>query len=332
MPAPLAVTMGEPAGIGGEILLKAWATHGPSTAVFFAIDSPARLSRIAARFGIACPIVPIANAADATAAFARGLPVLDLEMDVSGADLGHPDPATGLAVIAAIDRAVALVRDGAAGGIVTNPIQKAVVQAAGFAFPGHTEYLGHLASTTPVMMLAVPGLRVIPVTVHLSIAQVPGALTTDAIVAHGRIVAAALRSDFGISRPRLAVAALNPHGGEAGTMGDEELRIIAPAVAALRADGLAVQGPAPADTLFHAGARGGFDAALCMYHDQALIPLKTIDFANGVNVTLGLPFVRTSPDHGTALDIAPRGVADPSSLIAAIAMAAEMSSRRAGTT
>lgn len=326
--------MGEPAGIGGEILLKAWARRIDTGPVFFAIDSSARLDRIAARFGIACPVVPIADVADAGKAFAKGLPVLELEVlepngDLATAELGRLDPATGPAVIAAIDRAVALARDGSAGGLVTNPIHKANLQSAGFAYPGHTEYLGHLAGATPVMMLAVPGLRVIPVTIHLPLAAVAAALTTDGIVAHGRIAAAALRKDFGIANPRLAVAALNPHAGESGTMGDEEQRIIAPAVAALRADGLSVAGPAPADTLFHAAARTQFDVALCMYHDQALIPLKTIDFASGVNVTLGLPFVRTSPDHGTALDIATQGIADPTSLIAAIAMAADMSARRA---
>ncbi len=330
MPAPLAVTMGEPAGIGGEILLKAWARRTDRTPVFFAIDSAARLESIAVRFGIPCPVAPIKDPKDAAAIFNRALPVLDLGMDLSAAALGTPTPQTASAVIAAIDRAVALVKAGAASGFVTNPIQKSVLQGAGFAYPGHTEYLGHLANAMPVMMLAVPGLRVIPVTIHLPIAAVPAALTTKAIVQHGRIAAAALRRDFGIAKPRIAVAALNPHGGEAGTMGTEEQTVIVPAIEELRAEGIAVTGPAPADTLFHAGAREHFDLALCMYHDQALIPLKTIDFAGGVNVTLGLPFVRTSPDHGTALDIAAKGAADPSSVIAAIAMAAEMSARRAG--
>ena len=329
MPAPLAVTMGEPAGIGGEILLKAWARRTDRTPVFFAIDSVARLEAIATRFGIPCPVTAIKNVKDAAAVFNRALPVLDRGVDLSAATLGTPTPTTAAAVIAAIDRAVALVKAGDASGFVTNPIQKSVLQSAGFAYPGHTEYLGHLADATPVMMLAVPGLRVIPVTVHLRLAAVATALTTKAIVQHGRIAAAALRRDFGIAKPRIAVAALNPHGGEAGTMGDEEHTIIMPAIDELRAEGIAVSGPAPADTLFHADARAHFDLALCMYHDQALIPLKTIDFAGGVNVTLGLPFVRTSPDHGTALDIAAKGVADPSSLIAAIAMAAEMSARRA---
>jgi 4-hydroxythreonine-4-phosphate dehydrogenase len=328
MPAPLAVTMGEPAGIGGEIVLKAWVGKRPATP-FFVIDSPARLKAIAARFNIACPVTAIAAPAEAASAFAAGLPVLSLP-GADDAELGRPDARTAKTVIASIDRAVALVREGKAAGMVTNPIQKAVLQGAGFTYPGHTEYLGHLANAVPVMMLAVPGLRVVPVTVHLPLAQVAKALTTEAIVEHGRITATALRRDFGIARPRIAVAALNPHAGEAGVMGDEESRVIGPAIAALKANGLDIAGPAPADTLFHPAARTQFDAALCMYHDQALIPLKTIDFAGGVNVTLGLPFVRTSPDHGTALDIATRGVADPSSLIAAINLAADMSARRAG--
>jgi 4-hydroxythreonine-4-phosphate dehydrogenase len=329
MPTPLAVTMGEPAGIGGEILLKAWTRRQPGEPAYFAIDRAARLAGIAARFAIPCPVISIKTAAEAAAAFPRGLPVLDLGRPAQESELGRPDPRAGAAVVAAIDRAVALARAGEAGGLVTNPIHKATLQRAGFAFPGHTEYLGHLASAAPAMMLAVPGLRVVPVTVHLPLAQVSAALTTAAIVAHGRIAARALRADFGIATPRLAVAALNPHAGEAGTLGEEESRVIAPAVTALRAEGIAAAGPAPADTLFHPAARARYDAALCMYHDQALIPLKTIDFAGGVNVTLGLPFVRTSPDHGTALDIAPRGIADPTSLIAAIALAGEIAARRA---
>jgi 4-hydroxythreonine-4-phosphate dehydrogenase len=232
-------------------------------------------------------------------------------------------------VVASIDRAVKLAQEGAVGGLVTNPINKAVLQKTGFAFPGHTEYLGHLAGDKDtVMMLAIDGLRVVPVTVHVALKDVARTLTSARIVACGRILANALRADFGVNAPRLAVAALNPHAGEKGVMGDEEEHIIAPAVAQLRAEGLAVMGPAPADTLFHARAREGFDAALCMYHDQALIPLKTLDFAGGVNVTLGLPFVRTSPDHGTAFDIATRGIADPTSLIAALKMAAAMAARR----
>jgi 4-hydroxythreonine-4-phosphate dehydrogenase len=243
---------------------------------------------------------------------------------------GHPDPANAPAVIAAIRTGAALVGAGRAAALVTNPIQKETLYAAGFGHPGHTEFLAELAGGAEVaMMLACPELRVVPVTVHLALRDAVGALSTDKIVAAGRIAAAALARDFGVSRPRLAVAALNPHAGERGALGREEIEIIAPAVAALRAAGIDAEGPAPADTLFHPAARRRYDAVLCMYHDQALIPLKTIDFTQGVNVTLGLPFIRTSPDHGTALDIAGSGKADPASLIAALKLAGEMARRRA---
>lgn len=321
--------MGEPAGIGGEIALKAWAKRG--SAPFFAIDSLERLQGLARRFAIPCPVKAIASPADAPAVFAEALPVLPLPVPLTApVSPGVPDERNGPAVVGAIDLAVRLATTGKIGGFVTNPINKAVLQKFGFGFPGHTEYLGHLAGDKPaVMMLAIAGLRVVPVTVHLAIRDVPRALTQDGILSCARIVAAALKADFGLKQPRIAVAALNPHAGEDGVMGDEESRIIAPAVAQLAAEGIAASGPVPADTLFHDSARARFDAALCMYHDQALIPLKTLDFAGGVNVTLGLPFVRCSPDHGTAFDIAAKGVADPSSLIAALAMAADMAARRA---
>jgi len=330
--APLAVTMGEPAGIGGEITLKAWAAHDPATPAFFVIDDAQRLQALAERFNIRCPVVAISDAAGATAVFAHALPVLTPQRPLPApATLGEPSESAAPAVIGAIDQAVALAKSGAAAGLVTNPINKATLMGAGFAFPGHTEYLGHLAGDLEsVMMLMVEGLRVVPVTVHLAIKDVPRTLTTAMIVRTGLTTAAALTSDFGIARPRLAIAALNPHAGERDNMGDEETRIIAPAVAQLRAAGIDAVGPAPADTLFHEAARARFDAALCMYHDQALIPLKTIDFAGGVNVTLGLPFVRTSPDHGTAFDIAGRGIADPSSMLAALRAAAAIAARRAG--
>jgi 4-hydroxythreonine-4-phosphate dehydrogenase len=265
--------------------------------------------------------------------FAEALPVLALPQPLAALpEPGRLDPRNAPAVIGAIDHAVALARRGEIAGLVTNPIHKATLTQSGFGFPGHTEYLGHLAGgRASVMMLAISDLRVVPVTVHVALREVPHALSADRIVACGRVVAGALKQDFGIARPRIAVAALNPHAGEHGTMGDEETRIIAPAVRALRDEGIDARGPAPADTLFHAQARSGFDAALCMYHDQALIPLKTLDFARGVNVTLGLPFVRTSPDHGTALDIAAAGAADPSSLIAALALADAMAARRQET-
>jgi 4-hydroxythreonine-4-phosphate dehydrogenase len=324
---PLALTMGEPAGIGGELALTAWKT---APCCYFAIDDPVRLSALAERLDLDVPVTAIAEPAEAEAVFPRALPVLTQELAIA-AEPGRPDPANAAPVIAAIERAVALVRAGQAAAVVTNPIQKQTLYQAGFRYPGHTEYLAALAKsdTAPVMMLACPGLRVVPVTVHLPLAEAAGALTTGAILHAGRVAAAALATDFGIAAPRLAVAGLNPHAGEGGALGREETEIIAPAVAALRADGIAVDGPAPADTLFHEAARARYDAALCMYHDQALIPLKTIDFARGVNITLGLPFVRTSPDHGTALDIAGQGRADPRSLLAALETARDMALARA---
>lgn len=322
--------MGEPAGIGGEIALKAWTLRADQVPPFFVIDSPERLETLARTLGIACPVRAIGAPGETLALFPHALPVLPLSVKLAApVVLGAPDARNSPAVVGAIDLAVKLAQAGEIGGLVTNPINKAVLQETGFAFPGHTEYLGHLAGgKTTVMMLAIEGLRVVPVTVHLALKDVARTLTTARIVACGRILADALRADFGLPAPRLAVAALNPHAGEKGVMGDEEERIIAPAIAQLRAQGLDVTGPAPADTLFHAGARARFDAVLCMYHDQALIPLKTLDFAGGVNVTLGLPFVRTSPDHGTAFDIAKRGIADPTSVIAALKMAATMAARR----
>ncbi|MCC6912780.1 MAG: 4-hydroxythreonine-4-phosphate dehydrogenase PdxA [Rhodospirillaceae bacterium] len=325
---PLALTMGEPAGVGGEIALKAWARR-TGLPPFFIIDDAARLAALAKRFGIDCPVAPIASAAEADGVFSRALPVLPLAVPLPPVTLGEPSAATARAVVGAIDQAVDLVTSGAASGMVTNPIQKATLQNSGFAFPGHTEYLGHLAGgADAVMMLLIEGLKVVPVTVHVAIKDVASALTTEAIIHCGRVTAAALQRDFGVARPHLAVAALNPHAGEKGKMGGEESSVIAPAIAALRADGIEVSGPSPADTLFHAAARRGYDAAICMYHDQALIPLKTLDFAGGVNMTLGLPFVRTSPDHGTACDIAARGIADPSSLISALKVAGAVAARR----
>ena len=325
-PGPLALTMGEPAGIGGELALAAWQA---APCCFFAIDDPARLGALAKRLGLEVPVAAITKPIEAAAVFPRALPVLPQEL-AAEAEPGRPNPANAAAVISAIERAVALVRAGEAAAVVTNPIQKQTLYQAGFRYPGHTEFLAALAKidTAPVMMLACPGLRVVPITIHLPLAEAAGALTTEAILHAGRVTAAALATDFGIAAPRLAVAGLNPHAGEGGALGREEAEIIAPAVAALRADGIAVDGPAPADTLFHEAARGRYDAALCMYHDQALIPLKTIDFARGVNITLGLPFVRTSPDHGTALDIAGQGRADPRSLLAALETARDMARAR----
>ena len=242
---------------------------------------------------------------------------------------GRPDRANAAATIASIERAVRLAQAGEASAVVTNPISKAVLYAAGFPHPGHTEFLGALTDCAhPVMMLANDFLRVVPVTVHVSLRAALDGLTAAVIVDTARIAARALRDQFGIASPWLAVAGLNPHAGEGGAMGDEEARIIAPAVAALRDEGIAVTGPHPPDTMFTPAARAGYDAAICMYHDQALIPLKTLDMASGVNVTLGLPIIRTSPDHGTAFDIAGQGRADPASLIAALRLAATLAGRR----
>jgi 4-hydroxythreonine-4-phosphate dehydrogenase len=324
---PLALTMGDPAGIGAEITLAAWAS-GRVARPFFLIGDPAHLAPLAARAGV--PLTEIADPDAAMSAFTTGLPVLPIALPFLAAP-GRPDPANALAVVASIDRAVALVQAGAAAAVVTNPInKKALKDGAGFAFPGHTEYLAHLCGAgRPVMMLVSPELRVVPVTIHIALAEVPGALTAALIEETARVTASALVRDFGIARPRLAVAGLNPHAGEQGAMGREEIEIIAPAVERLREEGLEIAGPLPADTMFHAEARARYDVALTMYHDQGLIPLKALDFVRGVNVTLGLPIIRTSPDHGTAYDIAGTGKADPTSLIEALNLAALMAQRRA---
>ncbi|MBW6396822.1 4-hydroxythreonine-4-phosphate dehydrogenase PdxA [Roseomonas sp. HJA6] len=321
---PLALTMGEPAGIGAEIAAGAWFALRASGPAFFLIDDATR------PFGV--PVQAIAAPEEAAAVFPHALPVLHRPLPHQPVP-GKPDPANAAAVIASITEAVELTKAGRAGGVVTNPIQKSVLTAAGFRHPGHTEYLGEIAGTgvPPVMMLASDDLRVVPVTVHEALAKAIARLTPDMIVETARITARALREDFGIARPRLAIAGLNPHAGEAGTMGREDIEIVAPAVAALQAEGIAARGPMPPDTMFTALARPSYDAAICLYHDQALIPIKTLDMAGGVNVTLGLSIVRTSPDHGTALDIAGTGKASPSSLLAAMRMAAVMAARRGGT-
>ncbi len=334
MPGPrparvLALTMGEPAGIGAEIALKAWAARQAAVPAFALLDDPERMAALSERLGLGVPVRSVAGPEDAAGVFPEALPVVAVPL-AAPVTPGHPSPANAPAVIAAIDLAVELALSGRVTGVVTNPIQKESLYGVGFDYPGHTEYLADLAGddATPVMMLACPGLRVVPVTIHLGLREALDALDRDAIVTCGAITAQALCVDFGIARPRLAVAALNPHAGEGGAMGREEIDIIDPAVATLRGRGIDVIGPAPADSLFHHAARQRYDAALCMYHDQALIPIKTVDFDNGVNITLGLPFVRTSPDHGTALSIAGRGEANPSSLIAALTMAAEIAARR----
>ncbi len=324
----LALTMGDPAGIGGEIALAAWQALRCQGPAFVVIDDPARLAALARALGREVPLQSVGSITEAAALFAHALPVLPHPLPTPVRP-GHPDPAHGPAILGAIRRAVALALAGEVAGIVTNPIAKTTLFDAGLPHAGHTAWLADLAGGgEPVMMLASPRLRVVPVTVHVPLAAVPRALTTERIITVGRVVAAALAADFGLARPRLAVAGLNPHAGEGGTIGDEEERVIRPAIATLRGMGLEVSGPHAADSLFHDRARQGFDAALCMYHDQALIPVKTLDFSGTVNVTLGLPIVRTSPDHGTAYDIAGQGKANPSSLIAALRLAAEIAARR----
>lgn len=327
---PLAVTSGEPAGIAAEITIKAWHETRLDEAAFFVIGDPDLLAATAANLGIATEIAAIERAEEALSCFKRAIPVLRTPL-AARVSPGVPDARNAHAVLASIQRAVELVRAGQAAAIVTNPIHKGVLYEAGFRHPGHTEYLAELAGsgTRPVMMLACRELRVVPVTVHLSLSEAVRSLTREEIVACGAITARALQTDFGVAEPVIAVAGLNPHAGEGGHLGREEIDIIGPAIDDLRAQGIRVRGPAPADTLFHARARAGVDAVICMYHDQALIPLKTIDFDGGVNVTLGLPFVRTSPDHGTAFDIAGVGKASAASLVTSLRFAAEMASRRA---
>jgi len=329
MALPLAWTMGEPAGIGGEIALKAWLRRGEGVPPFYLIDDPDRLARLAQALGWDIPVRAIEGRERVPDVFADALPVVPLGKAPS-ARPGHPEAADQALVLHAIDTAVADVRAGRAAALVTNPINKDALYRAGFRHPGHTEYLAELAGThdAAVMMLASRDLRVVPVTIHLALREAIEALSTASIVHAGRVVDAALRRDFAIAAPVIAVAGLNPHAGEAGGLGREDIDIVAPAIAELRAAGIDARGPLAADTMFHAEARRRYDAALCMYHDQALIPIKTLDFDGAVNVTLGLPFIRTSPDHGTAFDIAGKGVARPDSLIAALRLAAEMAARR----
>ncbi len=322
--------MGDPAGIGGEITLKAWLAHRDQIAPFFVLDDPERLETLAKRLGFTVPLARIENPSEATQAYHRALPVL-AERLAAPPEPGRLDPANGPAVRRSIERAVALTLDGSAGAVVTNPIHKFGLAQTGFEYPGHTEFLAALAgvASEPVMMLAAEMLRVVAITRHVSVRDALDLLTPDLIAETAHITHTALIRDFGIANPRLAITGLNPHAGEGGLMGPEETDIIEPAIARLRKDGLLVTGPHPADTLFNPRARANYDAALCMYHDQALIPIKTIAFDSAVNVTLGIPFIRTSPDHGTALDIAGTGTADESSLVSALAMAGSMARNRA---
>ena len=326
---PLALTLGEPAGIGPDLTLGLWRRRVELDLPAFYIIADMEFLKTRARALGLDVALSVVTPAQASAVFERALPVVPLDHPVT-ATPGKPDATSAPAAIASIRHAVADVIAGRAAAIVTNPVAKNVLYRSGFAEPGHTEFLARLATEAtgkpvqPVMMLWSSELAVVPVTIHLPLKDVVSALTSDLIVQTGRIVAHDLRERFGVARPRIAVAGLNPHAGEAGAMGEEDVSIVAPAVARLKAEGIDVLGPLPADTMFHEKARASYDVAMCMYHDQALIPIKTLAFDHAVNVTLGLPFVRTSPDHGTAFDIAGTGKADPSSLIAALTLAARL--------
>jgi 4-hydroxythreonine-4-phosphate dehydrogenase len=326
---PLALTLGEPAGIGPDLALTVWHRRAElKLPPFYIIADADFLRRRAARLGLDVPLAIVPPAA-AAATFAAALPVVLLDVAVT-AEPGSPDGSSARAAIASIRRAVADVFAGSAAAIITNPVAKNVLYSWGFAEPGHTEFLATLVQGAtgkvlrPVMMLWSPELAVVPVTIHLPLREIFEHLSTELVVDTGRIVARDLSARFRLPRPRLVVAGLNPHAGESGALGEEDRAIVAPAVSQLVAEGIDARGPLPADSLFHKEARGRYDAALCMYHDQALIPIKTLAFDHAVNVTLGLPFVRTSPDHGTAFDIAGQGVADPTSLIAALRLAARL--------
>lgn len=327
MSLPVALTMGDPAGIGPELTWRVWKHLRKSGRTFFWIGDPALL-------GSDVPYRVIRHPSEAAACFAEALPV-QVQSCPEAVYPGRPSPHNASAVVGSIEKAVRHVLAGDAGAVVTNPIAKHVLAEAGFPYPGHTEFLAALCGTVgqEVMMLACPELRVTLTSIHVSLRQAVESLSIERILAVSRLTAAALRRDFGISQPRLAVAGLNPHAGENGIMGDEEIRVIRPAVEILQREGLEVIGPMPPDTMFSAAARPHYDAAICLYHDQGLIPVKTLDMAGGVNITLGLPIIRTSPDHGTAFDIAvgpgEQGKADISSLLSALGMAHDMACRRA---
>ncbi|XUM21435.1 4-hydroxythreonine-4-phosphate dehydrogenase PdxA [Bradyrhizobium oligotrophicum S58] len=330
MTKPLALTLGEPAGIGPDITLQAWLRRTElGLPAFYVRGDPAFLAERAKLLDLPVTVDEV-RPEQAAQAFAAALPVVSTGHAVTALP-GRPDMTSAEAAIGSIREAVADVRAGRASAVVTNPIAKAVLYRAGFSHPGHTEFLAELAADggavpQPVMMLWSPILAVVPVTIHVALREAIELLTSPLITSTTRIVAASLRRYFGVSRPRIAMSGLNPHAGEDGTLGTEEDTTIAPAIATLRNAGLDVQGPLPADTMFHEAARKTYDCAICMYHDQALIPIKTLAFDDGVNVTLGLPFIRTSPDHGTAFGIAGKGTANPASLIAALRLAARMAS------
>lgn len=330
MTAPLALTLGDPAGVGPEITVKAWRALKDAATPFVAIGDYQAL--LATADG--APVVRVGSMAEGAGLFASALPVIDLPL-AAPAEPGVASPAHAPMIVRWIETAVDLALKGEASGVVTAPIAKAPLYEAGFKFPGHTEFLADLTAKAPmtgergpVMMLASGDLRTVLATIHEPYAAAPGLLSIGRIVHVAQVTAQALTRDFGLAAPRLAVAGLNPHAGESGRIGREEVEIIAPAVAALRAMGVDASGPRPADTMFHAEARKTYDAAVCMYHDQALIPVKMLDFWGGVNITLGLPIVRVSPDHGTGFDVAGKGLARPDSLIAAIRTAADIAARR----
>jgi 4-hydroxythreonine-4-phosphate dehydrogenase len=327
---PLALTLGEPAGIGPDLTIQLWRRRVElRLPAFYLIADPEFIRQRARVLGVDVTL-SVVTPAQAAKTFPRALPIVALDTSVT-ASPGAPDASSAPAAIASIRRAVADVLAGSAAAVVTNPVAKNVLYRSGFAEPGHTEFLAKLVqeatgkSARPVMMLWSPELAVVPVTIHLPFKDVVTQLTSDLVVETGRIVARDLTARFGISRPRIVVAGLNPHAGEEGALGEEDGTVVAPAVKRLQAEGIDAIGPLPADSLFHERARATYDVALCMYHDQALIPIKTLAFDHAVNVTLGLPFVRTSPDHGTAFDIAGTGSADPSSLVAALTLAARLS-------
>lgn len=332
MKGPLALTLGDPAGIGPEIVVKAWRALRLESVPFFVVgDAQSLRSAPSASAGL---VRTISSPDEVASAFPEAIPVLDLPLKAPVV-AGQPTPAAAGAIVQWIETAVGLALSRTVSGVVTAPIAKAPLYAAGFKFPGHTEFLGELTAAAgydgargPIMMLTAGDLRATLVTVHEPLSRVSGKLTIEAIVNAGLVTAQAMRRDFGIETPRIAVAGLNPHAGESGTIGQEEVKLVEPAVRALRDLGVDAKGPYPADTMFPAEVRATYDAAVCLYHDQALIPVKMLDFWGGVNVTLGLPIVRTSPDHGTAFDIAGRGIARPDSLIAAVRLAAEIAARR----
>ena len=329
---PLALTLGEPAGIGPDITIAAWLKRRElDLPAFYLLGDEALIASRAKALGAEIRIASV-SAGEAEAAFPEALPVVATGEPAS-AEPGKPDASSAPAALASIRQAVTDVREGRAGAVVTNPIAKSVLYRAGFRHPGHTEFLAELAAEAgrvpqPVMMLWSPRLAVVLVTIHVSLRDALAQLTSELIVSTVRIVATELKSRFGIANPRIAISGLNPHAGEDGSLGHEEQTVIAPAIKTLRSDGIEAKGPLPADTMFHEAARNSYDCAVCMYHDQALIPIKTVAFDDAVNVTLGLPFVRTSPDHGTAFDIAGTGKANPASLIAALRLASRMAAAK----